>query len=29
MVVQWLRLRTPNAEGQGLILGQGTRPFMS
>ena len=24
-VVQWLRLRTPNAGGPGLIPGQGTR----
>ena len=25
MVAQWLRLRTPNAGGLGLIPGQGTR----
>ena len=25
VVVQWLRLCTPNAQGQGLIPGQGTR----
>ena len=28
LVVQWLRLRTPNAGGLGLIPGQGTRPHM-
>ena len=27
--VQWLRLGTPNAEGLGLIPGQGTRSYMS
>ena len=25
LVVQWLRLRAPNAEGPGLIPGQGTK----
>ncbi|TEA40985.1 hypothetical protein DBR06_SOUSAS9010008, partial [Sousa chinensis] len=28
LVVQWLRLRTPNAGGPGLIPGQGTRSHM-
>ena len=28
LVVLWLRLYTPNAEGRGLILGQGTRFHM-
>ena len=28
LVVQWLRLCTPNAGGLGLIPGQGTRPYM-
>ena len=28
LAVQWLRLCTPNAGGQGLIPGQGTRPHM-
>ena len=28
MVVQWLRLHTPNAEGPGSIPGQGTRSHM-
>ena len=27
-MVQWLRLLTPNAEGPGLIPGQGTRAQM-
>ena len=29
LVVQWLRLHTPNAGGQGSIPGQGTRSHMS
>ena len=28
LVVQWLRLHAPNAEGRGLIPGQGTRFHM-
>ena len=28
LVVQWLRLNTPNAGGSGSILGQGTRSLM-
>ncbi|TEA41477.1 hypothetical protein DBR06_SOUSAS27010023, partial [Sousa chinensis] len=28
LVVQWLRLCTPNAGGLGLISGQGTRSHM-
>ena len=28
LVVQWLRLRAPNAGGPGSILGQGTRSHM-
>ena len=28
LVVQWLRLRAPNAGGPGLIPGQGTRSHM-
>ena len=28
LVVQWLRLCTPNARGPGSILGQGTRSHM-
>ena len=28
LVVQWLRLRAPNAGGAGLIPGQGTRCHM-
>ena len=28
LVAQWLRLRAPSAEGQGLIPGGGTRPHM-
>ena len=28
LVVQWLRLHAPNAEGLGLIPGQGTRSHM-
>ena len=28
LVVHWLRLRTPDAEGPGLIPGQGTRSHM-
>ena len=28
LVVQWLRLRVPNAGGPGLISGQGTRSRM-
>ncbi|TEA25323.1 hypothetical protein DBR06_SOUSAS21410020, partial [Sousa chinensis] len=28
LVAQWLRLRTPNAGGPGLIPGQGTRSHM-
>ena len=28
LVVQWLRLYTPNAGGQGLIHGQGTESHM-
>ena len=28
LVVQWLRLHTPNAEGPGSIPGQGTRSHM-
>ena len=28
LVVQWLRLHTPNAGGSGLIPGQGTRSHM-
>ena len=28
LVVQWLRLHTPNAEGSGSIPGQGTRSHM-
>ncbi|TEA22658.1 hypothetical protein DBR06_SOUSAS14710058, partial [Sousa chinensis] len=28
LVVQWLRLHVPNAGGQGLIPGQGTRSHM-
>ena len=28
LVVQWLRLHTPNAGGLGSIPGQGTRPHM-
>ena len=28
LVVQWLRCLTPNAQGQGLIPGQGTRSHM-
>ena len=28
LVVQWLRLHTPNAGGLGLISGQGTRSYM-
>ncbi|TEA31481.1 hypothetical protein DBR06_SOUSAS44510002, partial [Sousa chinensis] len=28
LVVQWLRLHTPNAGGPGLIPGRGTRPHM-
>ena len=28
LVVQWLRLRAPNAGGLGSILGQGTRSHM-
>ncbi|TEA40519.1 hypothetical protein DBR06_SOUSAS15710059, partial [Sousa chinensis] len=28
LVVQWVRLRAPNAGGPGLIPGQGTRPRM-
>ena len=28
LVVQWLRLHTPNAGGLGLIPGQGTRSYM-
>ena len=28
LVVQWLRLCSPNAGGPGLILGQGTRSHM-
>ena len=27
-MVQWLRLHTPNVEGQGSIPGQGTRSYM-
>ena len=29
LVVQWLRLPTPNARGPDLILGQGTRSHTS
>ena len=28
LVVQWLRLRAPNAKDQGLVPGQGTRSHM-
>ena len=28
LVVQWLRLHTPNVGGLGSITGQGTRPHM-
>ena len=28
LVVEWLRLRAPNAGGPGLILGHGTRSHM-
>ena len=28
LVIQWLRLHTPNAGGPGLIAGQGTRSHM-
>ena len=28
LVVQWLRLHTPSAEGPGSILGQGTKSHM-
>ena len=28
LVVQWLRLHTPNAGGLGLMPGQGTRSYM-
>ena len=28
LVVRWLKLHTPNAEGQGSIPGQGTKPQM-
>ena len=28
LMIQWLRLHTPNAEGSGLIHGQGTRSHM-